>query len=138
MRPYLGRAALFLDFENTTGSNVIGRGADFAKQFLDSTYRLTGIRPLVYMSRSVTRELNWSSVARSGYKLWVAQYLYRYDNVQGHVKDPKLPSGSFGAWSGPMMYQYTSTGKVSGYGGNLDLNYFYGSDLDWNALARKA
>lgn len=138
VKPYLGRAALFLDFENTTGSNVIGRGTDFAKQFLDSTYRLTGIRPLVYMSRSVTRELNWSSVARSGYKLWVAQYLYRYDNVQGHVKDPKLPSGSFGAWSGPMMYQYTSTGKVSGYGGNLDLNYFYGSDLDWNALARKA
>lgn len=138
VKPYLGRAALFLDFENTTGSDVIERGADFAKEFLDSTYQLTGIRPLVYMSRNVTRELDWSSVAESGYKLWVAQYLYRYDNVRGHVQDPKLPSGSFGAWSSPTMYQYTSTGRVSGYGRDLDLDHFYGSDLDWNAMARKA
>lgn len=138
VKSYLGRAALFLDFENTNGSDVIERGADFAKEFLDSTYQLTGIRPLVYMSRNVTKELDWSSVAESGYKLWVAQYLYRYDNVQGHVKDPRLPSGGFGAWSNPTMYQYTSTGRVSGYGKDLDLDYFYGSDLDWNALARKA
>ena len=33
------------------------------------------------------------------------------------------------------LYQYTSTGRLSGWSGNLDLNIFYGNRSDWAAYA---
>lgn len=32
-------------------------------------------------------------------------------------------------------WQYTSTGRVEGYGGNLDCNWFYGGTKEWNAYS---
>ena len=34
-----------------------------------------------------------------------------------------------------MIYQYTSSGRLNGWGGNLDLNIYYGNRSDWNNLA---
>ena len=31
----------------------------------------------------------------------------------------------------PLLFQYTSTGRISGYGGHLDLDLFYGDANDW-------
>ena len=33
------------------------------------------------------------------------------------------------------LYQYTSTGRLSGWSGNLDLNIFYGNPAEWAAYA---
>ena len=65
---------LALDWEGNQNS-VFGTGKDVAwcKEFLDEVYRLTGVRPLIYMSKSVCRKYNWSSVAKD-YPLWCAQY----------------------------------------------------------------
>jgi hypothetical protein len=30
-----------------------------------------------------------------------------------------------------IAYQYTSTGDIDGYDGNLDLSVFYGTENDW-------
>jgi GH25 family lysozyme M1 (1,4-beta-N-acetylmuramidase) len=40
-------------------------------------------------------------------------------------------------WTGPCIYQYTSTGHLDGWGGELDLDVFYGSQYDWVRLASK-
>lgn len=140
VRPYVGRAVLILDWEDTTGSNAIAQGPAVAKRFLDRVYEQTGVRSLIYMSASVTRSYDWSSVANSGYGLWVAQYLYKYydttNGINGYVQNPTLSDGDFGAWGRDVtMYQYTSTGKLDGWSGFLDFNVFYGTKDDWQALA---
>lgn len=33
------------------------------------------------------------------------------------------------------MHQYTSTGRINGWGGNLDLSLFYGDENAWRAYA---
>lgn len=69
----------------------------------------------VYMSSSVTRAYNWSGVAASGVKLWVANY--GPNNGRQNGSGP-----SVGYWDRWLIWQYTSVGRVSGYSGNLDTN----------------
>ncbi|MFT8442178.1 MAG: peptidoglycan-binding protein [Bifidobacterium aquikefiri] len=68
----------------------------------------------VYMSSSVTKSYNWSSVAASGVKLWVANYGSNNGAYHG--------SPSVGYWDSWLIHQYTSAGKVSGYSSSLDMN----------------
>ena len=134
--PYIGRAVLFLDWENNdmTGDPTLLQGPTWAKKFLDRVYSKTGVRPLIYMSKSVTRAYNWKSVAKK-YGLWVAQYP-NYETT-GYQSDPWTDDYGFGAWSAPTLFQYASTGRIGGYADNLDLDLFYGTESDWDALAAK-
>jgi peptidoglycan hydrolase-like protein with peptidoglycan-binding domain len=68
----------------------------------------------VYMSSSVTSAYNWAGVAGSGVKLWVANY---GTNNGGYNYSPSV--SYWAAWS---IHQYTSTGRISTYAGNLDGN----------------
>jgi LysM repeat protein len=68
----------------------------------------------VYMSSSVTRAYNWSSVAASGVRLWVANYGSNNGAYHG--------SPSVAYWDKWLIHQYTSVGRVSGYNGSLDTN----------------
>ena len=68
----------------------------------------------VYMSSSTTRAYNWSAVAASGVKLWVANYGRNDGGYHG--------SPSIGYWNQWYIHQYTSMGRRSGYSGNLDMN----------------
>jgi LysM repeat protein len=68
----------------------------------------------VYMSSSVTKAYNWSSVAASGVKLWVANYGSNNGAYHG--------SPSVAYWDKWLIHQYTSVGRVSGYNGSLDTN----------------
>lgn len=129
--PYIGKAVLVLDWE----ADALLKGTSWAKTFLDRVYSKTGVRPLIYMSKSYTRSYNWSSVA-SNYKLWVAQYPNR--NRTGYKTSPWTDSYGYGAWSAPTMFQYTANGRISGYGSDLDLNKFYGTAATWRKLAAKS
>ena len=131
-RPYIGKAVLVLDWENST---ALMFGSEWAKKFLDRVYARTGVRPLIYMSKSYTRSYNWSSVAAK-YKLWVAQYP-DYSRT-GYQTDPWTDKYGYGAWDGPTIFQYTSEGDIRGYNGRLDLDLFYGDKAAWNALAAKS
>lgn len=126
---YLGEAALFLDWEGA----VVSQGVGYAKDFLDYVYQQTGIRPLIYMSKSVTSSYDWSSVS-ANYGLWVAQYAD--SNPTGYQDDPWTDAKGYGSWSGPAIFQYASTGRLSGYDGNLDLDKFYGDTAAWQAYAK--
>ncbi len=139
VKPYLGNAALFLDWENNdvTGQNNVTKGPRYAKASLDKLFELTGVRAGIYMSKSVANEYDWAAVAKAGYPLWGAQYLNKYYNSQvyGFVKDPTLTTG-WGAWGKPTIYQYTSRGRLPGYAGELDFDVYYGSKADWTRLSR--
>lgn len=129
-KPYIGRAVLALDWE----ASAVSLGVKWAKAFLDRVYEKTGVRPLVYMSKSVCNSYDWSSVQMLGYGLWAAQYA-SYDPM-GYTTDPWTDSSRFGAWgASPALYQYTSSGRIPGYAGNLDLNLFHGTASDWHGLA---
>ena len=66
-------------------------------------------------------------------KNWNAGYYAGYQTM-GYNPDAPLIGGT-GAWDGAAMYQYTSSGRLSGWNGNLDLNVFYGDKNAWNAYA---
>ena len=116
VKGYIGKGILVLDFEGAHATS-----ASAAKAFLDRVYDKTGVRPLIYMSQSVTRQFDWSAVAKD-YALWVARY-------------GSDTYGDTGAWGSPAMWQYTSTGKVSGYSGDVDKDHFYGDREAWAAFA---
>lgn len=127
----VGESILVLDFEGS----ALNRGVSWAKQFMDSVKNLTGVSPVIYMSRSVISQYNWDPVVDAGYKLWVAAYYAGNKNIYGFVSNPPL-YGSLGEFSGSrVLYQYTSSGRLSGYSGRLDLDKFYGSEADWDKLA---
>ena len=126
---YLGEAILALDWE----AGVVSQGVGYAKTFLDYVYNQTGIRPLIYMSKSVTNAYDWSSVS-ANYGLWVAQYADT--NPTGYQDDPWTDSKGYDSWSGPAMFQYSNHGRLDGYDGNLDLDKFYGDQTAWQAFAK--
>lgn len=103
-RNYFGEAIPCLDWEQpgTTGQ------VDWAKAWLDEVYRLTGVRPLIYMSASVVNNNNWSCIAND-YGLWIAGYPSAYN-----VKNPPTPSVNampykIGAWKFWAIWQYSSS-----------------------------
>ena len=131
---YAGRALLALDWEDSVADpNATDQGASWAKTFLDRVYARTGTRPLIYMNNADLNEHDWSSVA-SAYRLWYARYWNKNANKTGYISNPDLGVSSLPYWGKPTIYQYSSTGKLSGYGGVLDMNKFYGSRALWNKL----
>lgn len=124
---YFGEGIPVLDYE------MYGRiGTAGAKKFLDRIYELTGVRCIVYMSRSVCTEEDWSKIAPN-HALWVAQYAN--NNATGYQSAPWLPSGGFGAWTSCAIHQYSSHGRLSGYSGNLDLDIAYMDADAWKKFA---
>jgi len=129
VKPYVGRATLWLDWE----ADALRLGPKWAKAWLDRVHAKTGVKPGIYMSKSVCNAYDWSSVKKAGYPLWCAQYP-DYEPT-GYRADPWTDSTPFGAWGKSEMYQYTSTGRVAGYAGNLDLNLYRGTKAAWAARA---
>ncbi|MCG0728863.1 lysin [Lactiplantibacillus plantarum] len=134
VKPYIGKAMLVLDFENTTGSTIQNQaGVGLAKQWLDYVYQQTGVRSVLYTGISCENSLNWSSVVKANYGLWIAQY-NNYNVVNGY--QPRDLYGSLKHWKTAVMFQYTSTGRFPGWNGNLDFDVFYGDKAAWDKYAK--
>ena len=123
---YHKEAILVLDWESGDLTNV-----SWAKAWLDRVYSKTGVKPVIYMSASVMSSADWSSVVNADYGLWVANYGTNDGTAQDNVFN-KYP---LKYWSFYALWQYTSTGKLNGYNGNLDLNYFSGDGSAWDKYA---
>lgn len=132
IKGYIGEAILVLDFESYQNS-AYSQGATWCKKFLDQVYNKTKVRALVYISKSVCREFDWSNIAPN-HGLWVAQYANN-KTVYGYDSSPWTDNKGYGAWSGPAIFQYTSSGRLSGWNGNLDLNIAYMDRTGWNKYA---
>ena len=142
---YIGKGALFLDWESRTysadkgggSSDVVSLDPSVAKQWLDEVYRLTGVKPGIYMSRSVTTMHDWSEVAKD-YPLWVAAYPSS-EGVRGFEQEyHDAYGGNVGAWgTNPIIWQYSSTTYLDGWHAAMDVNVFYGDEANWNELVRQ-
>lgn len=131
VKNYIGQGIIFLDWESKAKYNTT-----WAKQWLDSFYKLTGVKPIIYMSvLSCEHAYDWSDVAKD-YKLWMAKYKdygidYNYDMSNAGSKPvPKY-------WKDYVMWQWTSVGRLDGYSANLDCNKFYGTQEDWQKLCER-
>lgn len=134
VKSYIGKAMLVLDFENTAGSTIQNQaGVDLAKQWLDYVYQKTGVRAVLYTGLSCENALDWSSVVKANYGLWIAQY-NNYNVVNGY--QPRNLYGSLKHWKTAVMFQYTSTGRLLGWNGNLDFDVFYGDKIAWDKYAK--
>lgn len=129
----VGECVLALDWEGNQ-NRLFGTGKDVAwcKTFLDEVYSLTGVRPLIYMSKSVCRKYDWSSVAQN-YPLWCAQY--KSNSITDYQSNPWTDSNSFGAWKKDTIRQYSSHGRIAGYDANIDLDLAYLTADQWREMA---
>lgn len=124
IKGYIKEAILVLDWEQPgTQGNV-----SWAKAWLDRVYKLTGVRPLIYMSASVVNSYNWSSIAKD-YGLWIAGYPNAYN-----VPNPPKPSVGdmpygIGAWALWAIWQYSSSA------GTLDRNIANMDRAAWKKYA---
>lgn len=137
---YVSKGLLILDNESYRWSN--GTLANdplnvaWVKAWCDHVYARTNVKPLIYMSLSVVRGTDWSSVINGGYGLICAAYLDNNTPIANFSHDSSRDPNP--AWDGVVnnvMWQFTSTGRLDGYGGNLDCNWFYGDAKAWDAYA---
>ena len=124
---YFKEAIVVLDWEQpgTTGQ------VSWAKAWLDEVYRLSGVRPLIYMSASVVNGNNWSSIS-GYYGLWIAGYPNKYN-----VKNPPTPSVNdmpykIGSWKFWVIWQYSSSA------GTLDRDIANIDATGWEKYANPA
>lgn len=122
----IGEAVLVLDWEVQPLDDVA-----WAKRWLDRVEDLTGVRPIIYMSESVTKIADWSSLDTP---LWVAKYRDS-DPDHGYGMGNAGPEPAVTWPGGWTIWQWTSSGVLDGWGGNLDLNLARLTRDEWAALA---
>ena len=130
----VGECILALDWEGAQNP-TFGSGKDvtWCLTWLNEVYRLTGSRPLIYMSKSVCRKYDWSAVAGQ-YPLWCAQY--GSNNATDYQSNPWTDSNGFGAWKSDTIRQYSSKGRITGYSANIDIDKAYLTAEQWRAMAK--
>ena len=133
-KEYFGYGIPVLDWEDSDwkyGGPVLDLGPRFALEWLREVYRLTGIKPWIYTSKSVCNSWDWSQVANEGYALWGAQYATN-DTLPGYDSDPWQDSDPWGAWGYSIpIFQYGS-GWADGANMPVDLDLFYGDTSAWS------
>ncbi|WKF73668.1 GH25 family lysozyme [Lactococcus lactis] len=129
VKDYMGKVILVLDFE---ASAINAWGNVGARQFLKRVQEKTGITPMIYMSSEVTRQFNWTIISDTN-ALWVAQYASM--TPTGYQSEPWTDGKGYGAWSSAAIHQYSSSGSLTNWNGQLDLNIAYINANQWKALA---
>lgn len=126
---YFGHAIPVLDWESENKNDV-----QWALRWLNEVQRLSGVKPMIYMSESVVNAYDWYPVVQGDYGLWVAKYR---DNIPDYNYDMSSAGNAPRVkwWNGYAMWQWTSTGRLDGYSGSLDCDIFYGDRNAWNAYA---
>ena len=123
---YHKEAILVLDWEG----NSLKYSTNWAKQWLDRVYEKTGVKPILYIQASALSQ-DWSKVVQADYGLWVANY----GSNNGQPQESAFNKHPLKHWSFYALWQYTSKGRLSGYNGNLDLDYFSGDKTAWDKYA---
>lgn len=129
-RFFVSRAGVFqgvgdlppvLDLEATGGLGPAALKA-WVATWLSTVEQLTGRTPILYFSPSFWTDHVGNSTAFTRYPLWIAHYT---------TGSPRVPGG----WPTWTFWQRTSSGRVDGIGGRVDLNSFNGSEAQLATLA---
>lgn len=122
VKPYLGDIILAADYES--GMNKAWGNGEYAKQFMDQVYRLTGVRCFLYTNSTGVKHC---SSSYPNYKLWFAGY----PEGKHSWSIPTFPSRyTTGAWPKYDIWQFTSGS------GKLDRNITSLTKTDWLNLAK--
>jgi GH25 family lysozyme M1 (1,4-beta-N-acetylmuramidase) len=124
IKGYIKEAILCLDWESADNARWGNGDAEWVKTWCDYVYDKTGVRPIVYVQASAISRLS----GIGDYGLWVAQYAN--NNATGYQEHP-WNEGAYDC----AIRQYSSCGALSGYGGRLDLDKFYGDATAWHKYA---
>lgn len=120
----VGEAILCLDWEGQDNPTFGYDDFNWVKNFCDYVFSKTGVKPLVYIQKSAMHTID----GIGDYGLWIAQYP-NYDETG--YQDTPWNEGAYSC----VIRQYASSGRLSGYNGNLDLDKFYGDANTWKAYA---
>ena len=123
VKRWLGRVMIVLDWES--GENRAWGNLGYLEQCIVRVKERTGIPPVVYASASV---FPWDLCRKHNCGTWVAQYA---NNKPTGYQDAPWNEGKYGC----TLRQYSSHGRLPGYGGNLDLDKFYGDASAWDKYA---
>ena len=122
VEPYLGEITFAADYE--AGMNKAWGNGEYAKQFMDQVYRLTGVRCFLYTNSTGVKHC---SSSYPNYKLWFAGY----PEGKHSWSIPAFPSRyTTGAWPKYDIWQFTSGS------GKLDRNTTSLTKTDWLNLAK--
>ena len=115
IKGYIGKAMLILDYED----DALKNGREWVRAFIREVKRLTGVPCGVYASGSPAVAQRIPELCKDENVLfWCANYPLGYQTM-GYRTDLK-PYTTCG------IFQYTSNGRLAGYGSDLDLNVFFG------------
>ena len=124
IRNYIGKVMIVWDWE----ASAIARGTERLKQIIAYLKAELGFPPVVYASGSVLVSNGANKVAADNDSgVWCANYPLGYQTM-GYRSDLK-------PYTSCIMHQYTSSGRLDGYGGNLDLDQFFGDATAWDKYA---
>ena len=114
-KKHKGKVLYVLDWERN-GSTT------WAKNFLDYVAKETGSTPIFYSYEARINAQDFSAIAH--YPLWAARYRdYEIDKNFDMSSAGKAPQVKW--WSKYISWQWTSVGRLDGYGKNLDCNAYY-------------
>ncbi|MFC2758417.1 GH25 family lysozyme [Propionibacterium acidifaciens] len=123
---WVDRALVCLDWE--PGSNSRWGDLGYLGAVIDRVRERTGRPPVVYASAAA---FPWQTCAARGCGTWVAQYA---DMTQTGYQDHPWNEGSYQC----DIRQYSATGRLPGWAGDLDLDIFYGNRTLWDAYVTGA
>lgn len=125
IRNWIGSAILVIDWESD--QNRQWWNWDYLDRLTKEIIRLTGVRPILYGMQSQYAGMKRIADANNC-GLWIAQYANM--TTTGYQSTP-WNEGAYAC----AIRQYASTGRLSGWCGNLDLNKAYMDKNAWLAYA---
>lgn len=128
IRPYLHRALLALDWEQ----RALALPTSYALRFLNEVYRLTGVKPLLYVQQNAVATRDWSAVVAGSYGLWIAEY-GKNNPRNGFANETHY--SSFAPWKFVAIHQYSSKTRLNGWNDLLDVNKAFMDKVAWSKYA---
>ena len=126
---YIGKGIVpILDWEPSQPWNV-----EWAAQWVDAVRARWDTIPIIYMNQSTENSYDWRPLVERNVGLWVAAYTLGYTPIYGFNPPSRQPV--LQNWPFAVAWQYTSSGRVDGWSGNLDLSVVYGDLETWYAYA---
>lgn len=122
---WVGEGILCLDWESN--QNAAWGNEDYLRQVAQRVIDRTGIPPIIYVQKSRMAQVKKVADALNC-GLWIAQYA---DMKATGYQDAPWNEGAYSC----AIRQYSSCGRLSGYGGNLDLNKAYMDSAAWKRYA---
>ena len=120
---WVGKGVLVIDWEQ--GQNAAWGDLGYLEALVERVIERTGVAPVIYASQSV---FPWELAKRLGCGAWVAQYAN--NDATGYQESP-WNEGAYAC----AIRQYSSTGRLPGWGGDLDLNKAYMDAEAWMLYA---